>query len=154
MRASGGSREKRFQCREGHRWVTGLNFFPPEGGVGVVPKRGYLLPLAYYAFPIRYEFEERRRNDILTGENRRTRRKTCPSVTLSTTNPTWIDPGANPSVRSQRPATNDRSHGTAYCIVTGVFVDSNYAHISNTKAGTGTKHQVYESHRSAKSFVR
>jgi hypothetical protein len=30
---------------------------------------------------------------ILTGENRRTRRKTCPSATLSTTNPTWIGPG-------------------------------------------------------------
>jgi hypothetical protein len=30
---------------------------------------------------------------ILTGENQRTRRKTCPSATLSTTNPTWTDPG-------------------------------------------------------------
>jgi hypothetical protein len=29
---------------------------------------------------------------ILTGENRRTRRETCPSATMSTTNPTWIDP--------------------------------------------------------------
>jgi hypothetical protein len=36
---------------------------------------------------------------ILTGERRRTRRKTCPSATLSTKNPTWIDPGANPSLR-------------------------------------------------------
>jgi hypothetical protein len=27
----------------------------------------------------------------LTGENRRTRRKTCPSATSSTTNPTWTD---------------------------------------------------------------
>jgi len=50
---------------------------------------------------------------ILTGENRRTRRKTCPSATLSTTNPTWIDPGANPGLRGERPATNDLSHGTA-----------------------------------------
>jgi hypothetical protein len=55
---------------------------------------------------------------ILTGENRRTRRKTCPSATLSITNPTWIDPGANPDLRSERPATNDLSHGTA---PTGVF---------------------------------
>jgi hypothetical protein len=38
---------------------------------------------------------------ILTGENRRTRRKTCPSATLSTTNSTWIDPDAN--------------HVTSYC---------------------------------------
>jgi hypothetical protein len=47
---------------------------------------------------------------ILTGENRRTRRKTCPSVTLSTTNPTRID--ANPGQYGERPATNDLSHGT------------------------------------------
>jgi hypothetical protein len=34
---------------------------------------------------------------ILARENRRTRRKTCPSATLSTTKPTWIDLGANPA---------------------------------------------------------
>ena len=39
----------------------------------------------------------------LTGE------KTCPSAILSTTNPTWTDPG----VRSERQATNRLSHGTA-----------------------------------------
>jgi hypothetical protein len=50
---------------------------------------------------------------ILTGENRRTRRKTCPSATLSTTNPTWIDPGTNSGLRCERTATNDLSHGTA-----------------------------------------
>jgi hypothetical protein len=49
---------------------------------------------------------------ILTGENRRTRRKTCPSATLSTTNPTWFDPAANPGLRGERPATNRLSHGT------------------------------------------
>jgi hypothetical protein len=54
---------------------------------------------------------------ILTGENRGTRRKTCPSATLSTTNPTWIDPGANPGLRGERPATNDLSHGTALCFI-------------------------------------
>ena len=32
----------------------------------------------------------------LTGENRSTRGKTCPSATLSTTNPTWTDPGIEP----------------------------------------------------------
>jgi hypothetical protein len=40
---------------------------------------------------------------ISAGENRRARRKTCPSVTLSTTNPTWIDPGANPGLYGERP---------------------------------------------------
>jgi hypothetical protein len=49
----------------------------------------------------------------LTGENRSTRGKTCPSATLSTTNPTWTDPGSNPGVRVGRPATNRLSHGTA-----------------------------------------
>jgi hypothetical protein len=33
---------------------------------------------------------------ILIRENRRTQRETCPSVTLSTTKPTWIDPSENP----------------------------------------------------------
>jgi hypothetical protein len=49
----------------------------------------------------------------LTGENRRTRIKTCPSATLSTTNPTWIDHGANPGLRGERPAANYLSYGTA-----------------------------------------
>jgi hypothetical protein len=93
--------------------MTWTHFFPPEGGVGLVPKRGCLLTLEYYAFPRWYEFGERRWNDTDRG-NRRTRRKTCPSATLSTTNTTWIDPGANPGFRGDRPEANDLSHGTAY----------------------------------------
>jgi hypothetical protein len=50
---------------------------------------------------------------IWTGENRRTRRKTCPSATLSTTNHTWSEPGANPDLRGKRPVTNRLSYGTA-----------------------------------------
>jgi hypothetical protein len=42
----------------------------------------------------------------LTGKNRITRGKTCPSATLSTTNPTWTDPGSNQVIRGERPATN------------------------------------------------
>jgi hypothetical protein len=49
----------------------------------------------------------------LTGENRRTRGKTCPSATLSTTNPTWTDPGSSPGLRGGRPVANRLSHGTA-----------------------------------------
>jgi hypothetical protein len=49
----------------------------------------------------------------LPGENRSTRGKTCPSATLSTTNPTLTDPGSNPSLRGGRPATNRLSHGMA-----------------------------------------
>jgi hypothetical protein len=32
--------------------------------------------------------------------------KTCLNATLSTTNPTWIDPGSNPGLRGERPAIN------------------------------------------------
>jgi hypothetical protein len=88
-----------------------LVFFLEVGWVR--PKCGCLLfLLAYYAFHGWHEFGERRWNDILTGENRRTRRKPYPSATLSTTKPTWIDPGANPGLRSERPA--DGSVGWIY----------------------------------------
>jgi hypothetical protein len=49
----------------------------------------------------------------LTGENRSTRGKTCPSATLSTTNLTWTERGSNLALRGERPATNCVSHGTA-----------------------------------------
>jgi hypothetical protein len=35
------------------------------------------------------------------------------SATFSTINPTWIDPGTNPGLRSERPVANRLSHGTA-----------------------------------------
>jgi hypothetical protein len=35
----------------------------------------------------------------LTGENRSTRGKTCPSATLYSTNPKWTDRGSNPGLR-------------------------------------------------------
>ena len=34
-------------------------------------------------------------------------------VSVPTTNPTWTDPGSNPGLRGERPATNRLSHGTA-----------------------------------------
>jgi hypothetical protein len=39
--------------------------------------------------------------------------KTCPSAILSTTNPTWLDPGLNPGRRGGKPATNRLSYGAA-----------------------------------------
>jgi hypothetical protein len=61
---------------------------------------------------------------ILTGENRSTGRETCPSATLSTTNPTWIDLKSNLGLRGERPAIDSLSHGTAlfwnrkfYCVL-------------------------------------
>jgi hypothetical protein len=64
---------------------------------------------------------------ILTGENRRTRRKT--STTLSTTNPTWIDPCANPGLRGERPSTNDLSYDTAQSelLVSGAYFSVSHA---------------------------
>jgi hypothetical protein len=39
--------------------------------------------------------------------------KTCPSAILSTTNPTWPDPGSIPGRRGGKPATNRLSYGAA-----------------------------------------
>jgi hypothetical protein len=39
--------------------------------------------------------------------------KTCPSATLSTTDPTWPDPCANTGRRGGKPATNRLSYGAA-----------------------------------------
>jgi hypothetical protein len=57
-------------------------------------------------------------NDEELGENL----SQCHFVT---TNPTWIDPGANPGLRGERPATNDLSHGTAILMFwrTAVYSD-------------------------------
>jgi hypothetical protein len=48
----------------------------------------------------------------LTGENRSTRGRTRPSATLSITNSTWTDPGSNPGLRGEKPATNRLNRGT------------------------------------------
>jgi hypothetical protein len=58
---------------------------------------------------------------ILAAENRRTRRKTYSGATLSTTNPTWIDPAANPGLRGERPATNRLSRSTAHFNIIRIF---------------------------------
>jgi hypothetical protein len=51
-------------------------------------------------------------DDIFAGETE-VLGENLPSATLSTTNPTWIEPGANPGLRGERPATNRLSHGKA-----------------------------------------
>jgi hypothetical protein len=45
--------------------------------------------------------------------NRCTRRKPAPVLLLSTTNPTWPDPGSNPGRRGGKPATNRLRYGMA-----------------------------------------
>jgi hypothetical protein len=49
-----------------------------EGMVGLVPKRGCLLTLAYYAFPTWYEFGERRWNDTDRGKTEKLEEKPVP----------------------------------------------------------------------------
>jgi hypothetical protein len=49
----------------------------------------------------------------LAGEIEVLGKKTCPRVTLSTTNFTWPDLGSNPFRRGGKPATNSLSYGTA-----------------------------------------
>jgi hypothetical protein len=61
---------------------------------------------------VMYEYREPKWNDI-DRKNQRTRRKTCPSATLSTTNPTWSDLATNPGLRGERLVTNCMSNGTA-----------------------------------------
>jgi len=51
---------------------------------------------------------------IVTGEHRRPRHKTCPSVILSTKNPTWTALTSNPEFRVEGPASNSLTHGTAF----------------------------------------
>jgi hypothetical protein len=48
--------------------------------------------------------------------------KTCPSAILSTTNPTWPDPGSNPGRRGGKPATNRLSYSAAY--MTGLLAET------------------------------
>jgi hypothetical protein len=46
-------------------------------------------------------------------ENRSTWGKTCPSATLSTMNPTLIEPGSNQGLCGERPVDNRLNYGTA-----------------------------------------
>jgi hypothetical protein len=55
---------------------------------------------------------------ILTGKTEELGEKTCSSVTIPTTNPTWSDQDANPNFRDERQATNRLSHGRAISLLT------------------------------------
>jgi hypothetical protein len=80
---------------------------------------------------------------ILKGEYPRTRKKICPSATLSITNSTWTEPGANPGVRGQRQATNGLSHGTANSVFNIEFDSRNghgFSSLLHAQPGRGTHH--------------
>jgi hypothetical protein len=68
---------------------------------------------AYCSSPRWYLSIESHAWNYTDRENRRIRRKTYPSATLSITNATWTEPGENPGLHSERSATNCLSHGTA-----------------------------------------
>jgi hypothetical protein len=67
----------------------------------------------------------------LTDKRPSIRRKTCPSATLSTTNPTQTDPGSNPSLRDGRPAANSLSHGAALDEVRRTWFKIRYKYVNN-----------------------
>jgi hypothetical protein len=50
---------------------------------------------------------------ILMGRTEELKRKAHHSATLSTTNPTWTDPGTNLGLHDERLATNSLSHDKA-----------------------------------------
>jgi hypothetical protein len=82
----------------------------------------------------------------LTGENRSTGGKTCPSATLSTTNPTWTDRGSNPCLRGERPATNRLSHGTA-------IIASYYSEYLSSHIRISCIHKLHDFITTAKYFI-
>jgi hypothetical protein len=69
---------------------------------------------------------------ILTGKSRITRRK-CASATLSTTNPTWIDPGTDPGLRVESLVTNRLSHGMAITEYNGPLSPERHAVYGNDR---------------------
>jgi hypothetical protein len=71
----------------------------------------------------------------LTGENRRTRGKTCPNATLSTTNPTWTETGSNPGLRGGTPAANRLSHGAALQVKLQILETKCASALRKRKAG-------------------
>jgi len=66
----------------------------------------------------------------MTGRNRSTRRKHCPSANLSVTYPTWACLGFNPRNRGECPATNRPKHGMAF--MTSVCYSQNYLYMHDT----------------------
>jgi hypothetical protein len=65
-----------------------------------------------FAFQVIYEYGELLRNSIDRG-NAKNWGKTCPRATSSITNVIWTDPGANPGLCGDGPATKRLSHDTA-----------------------------------------
>jgi hypothetical protein len=54
--------------------------------------------------------------------------QSCRNAVVSTTNPTWPDPGLNPGRRCGKPATGRHSYGTANCVPYSPSVRSTSQH--------------------------
>jgi hypothetical protein len=67
--------------------------------------------------------------------------ETCPSATLSATNPIWPDPGSNPGCRGGKPATNRLSYGAAISIYLSIYLVSSSA-MHNALTGSASYEDV------------
>jgi hypothetical protein len=67
----------------------------------------------YFSCPgDRYKTVDPWRNNVDRGKPKNLGERNCPSATLSTTNPTWTDLGANPDLPCERLAANHLSPDT------------------------------------------
>jgi hypothetical protein len=66
----------------------------------------------FFILQVIYKHGEPRWNYIDRGKQNNLE-KIRLSATLSTTNPTWTEPGANTGLRNKRPAINRLNYGTA-----------------------------------------
>jgi hypothetical protein len=75
--------------------------------VKLAPNCGHQQTLLFPQILMIYECGEPRWNDDTdVGKPKNSEEKTYPAATLSTTNPTWTDRGADPGLCGGRPATN------------------------------------------------
>jgi hypothetical protein len=138
-------------------------FFSPEGGVGLVPKRGCLLTLAYYVFPRWYEFGERWWNGILTGKTEELGEKPVP-VPLC---PPQIPHGFT-RARARASATNNLSHGTAQveayvtheepvlqtlCVRPNIFLRTWCSNICSQLSSLDTRDNVWDPYKTTRNYV-
>jgi hypothetical protein len=87
-----------------HPWkaiITALDCMFPEEGRCINPRNSGQLPLLASRCPLSCE-TQRASWWILMRENWKTQRKTCPTATWSTKNPTRTDTGVNLTLRNER----------------------------------------------------
>jgi DNA-binding protein H-NS len=66
---------------------------------------------AYCSSPTQQMSMEHQWNDTDRVQSNNSEKEKCPSVTLSTTNPTWTGQGVNPGLHGERPEPNCFSYG-------------------------------------------